>query len=292
MVSPTTVKNALEKETPKLQGFKIMSVRARPGWPVIQSTDITEWEGFNLESLTQRFSRQLGFHYLGLHGNADQALIAALSECENSSEDATLRVAEQSTVTFYNDAVLPLLWVVNPGEVFAQFSTLFPGTVRPTMPRKARNMRFDYYIGLRDSYLSGLVVGLFVAEADFAGRALLGGEEAQLRSKTQLRRLANMCQAANTNYGFIQTEGELMVCRFRRAILSRRWKAEVQSVYCVEPQPKELTTRLALWFLCMLAISEKQSRANWQCNARCELLGAAVCAFVGLLSYVWFSRTL
>lgn len=288
MAPLATVKNALEMETPKLQGFKIMSV----GWPVIQSTDITEWEGLNLESLRQRFSHQLGSHHLGLHGNADQALIAALAECENISTGTTLRIAEQSTVTFYNETVVPLLRVVNPGEVFTQFSTLFPGTVRPTMPQKARNLRFDYYVGLRDSALSGLVVGLFVAESDFAERALSGDEKAQLRSKIQLGRLANMCYAANTNYGFIHTEEELMVCRFRRGILSRRWKAEGQSVYCTEPQPEELTTRLALWFHCMLAISEKQTRANWTWKTVGELLEAFVCALVGLLWYVCFSRGL
>lgn len=161
------------------------------------------------------------------------------SDADRRASFATIRIAERSTVTFYNDGVVPLLRLVNPGELFTQFSTLFPGTVRPRMPHKARNLRFDYYIGLPDSYLSDLVVGLFVAESDCAGRALLGHEEAQLTSTIQVTRLANMCHAANTNYEFIHVEEELMACHFRRGIFSRRWKAGVQSMYCLRSSQRD-----------------------------------------------------
>ncbi|KAI1317820.1 hypothetical protein F5Y16DRAFT_406533 [Xylariaceae sp. FL0255] len=74
-----------------------------------------------------------------------------------------------------------------------------------------------------------------------------------------LRQLANACNVADTRYGYIQTDEEMVMCRVNKnkegcnvAMMPVPWSRKGINV---------LTTDLALWWLCMLALSCPENRA-------------------------------
>ncbi|KAJ4296943.1 hypothetical protein N0V88_003859 [Collariella sp. IMI 366227] len=72
--------------------------------------------------------------------------------------------------------------------------------------------------------------------------------------------LANICEKAKTRYGYIQTDEEPVVCCFSKEA-DGPWKAAMIPVPWSKHGPLVLTTDLALWWLCMLAMSNQNDRA-------------------------------
>ena len=70
-----------------------------------------------------------------------------------------------------------------------------------------------------------------------------------------LRDLAAACEAANTRYGYIQTDKELAVCIF--CLKGENWTTEFMSIPMSIREPDALTADLALWWLCMLGLSKQ-----------------------------------
>jgi hypothetical protein len=75
-----------------------------------------------------------------------------------------------------------------------------------------------------------------------------------------LRQLANQCQEAQTRYGYILTEKELVVCRFSYC-LEWTWakkipvSAEIMPIPWTNQGVDTLTTELAMWWLSALAMA-------------------------------------
>ncbi|KAG6013052.1 hypothetical protein E4U54_007140 [Claviceps lovelessii] len=74
-----------------------------------------------------------------------------------------------------------------------------------------------------------------------------------------LRQLANICRAAKTRYGYIQTEEDLVVCCFSQS--NEQWRVKLMVIPWTNRGVHALTTDLALWWLCMLAMSRPEHRA-------------------------------
>lgn len=90
-----------------------------------------------------------------------------------------------------------------------------------------------------------------------------------------LRQLAYHCAKKKTRYGYIMTEKALTACRFSRMasptaaraaeLEIEKWKdveVEVARVPWGSWGKKHLTTDLALWWLCMMALSELETKDN------------------------------
>ncbi len=77
-----------------------------------------------------------------------------------------------------------------------------------------------------------------------------------------VRQLANLCRIAKTRYRYIQTNEELVACCFTKSLGGgdNDWQAAIKPIPWSKHGEDVLTTDLALWWLCMLAMSP-QSRA-------------------------------
>ncbi|KAI1357301.1 hypothetical protein F5Y08DRAFT_352814 [Xylaria arbuscula] len=82
-----------------------------------------------------------------------------------------------------------------------------------------------------------------------------------------LKELAHSCYNAETRYGYdfgaeplpsIQTDEDLVVCRFHGG--NDALDVKIQSIPWSAHGAGELTTDLALWYLCMLSMSPTDSR--------------------------------
>jgi hypothetical protein len=108
--------------------------------------------------------------------------------------------------------------------------------------------------------MQNLVVSLGRPSSKWSGRKL----QSQIPNvKTELRwpirQLENICKTADTRYGYIQTDEELVVCCFSRN--GEQWKAAIMPIPWTKHGSEVLTTGLAVWWLCMLAMSDSHHRA-------------------------------
>ncbi|KAG5929321.1 hypothetical protein E4U42_006302 [Claviceps africana] len=72
-------------------------------------------------------------------------------------------------------------------------------------------------------------------------------------------KLAYNCNISKTRYGYIQTDEELVVCCFSQT--AEKWRVKFMPISWTTHGFGALTTDLALWWLCMLAMSSSEHRA-------------------------------
>ncbi len=124
-----------------------------------------------------------------------------------------------------------------------------------------RSSQVDHVIGLDDFPVHHFVVGFGRSSSKWIGRALAAQRDnPTMNLLLPVRQLANICRAAKTRYGYVQTDKEVVVCCFSRDD-SDRWKAAIMPIPWSRHGPEVLTTDLALWWLCMLAMSSPDNRA-------------------------------
>lgn len=125
-------------------------------------------------------------------------------------------------------------------------------------------LSIDHRIFLDDFPSANLVVGLGRSSNKFKGRTIALQPSALSQEKFwPMRQLANLCNVAQTRYGYILTEEEFVACCFSRQTIQEKdaWKAAVMPVPWTRHGQGQLTTDLALWWLCMLAMSSSDHRA-------------------------------
>ncbi|CAH0045210.1 unnamed protein product [Clonostachys solani] len=86
------------------------------------------------------------------------------------------------------------------------------------------------------------------------------GQEASKELLWPARQLLAICKVAGTRYGYIQTDMELVVCRFTKNV-DEEWKVAMMPIPVTTSGAGALTADLALWWICMLAISSPTSSA-------------------------------
>ncbi|KAK0738491.1 hypothetical protein B0T18DRAFT_247810 [Schizothecium vesticola] len=106
-------------------------------------------------------------------------------------------------------------------------------------------------------------MGLSRPSISFQGRSLVNCPTAVTKEGLwPMRQLANLCHMAKTRYGYIMTDEDLVVCRFYYPEDGmnqvNRLKVEIMAVPWTVHGEAQLTTDLALWWLCMLALSPTQ----------------------------------
>lgn len=126
--------------------------------------------------------------------------------------------------------------------------------------------RIDHVVSLDDMTLPNLVMGLGRPSSNFPGRCLVNRPTAVGKEGLwPVRQLANVCHAAQTRYGYIVTDQDLVVCCFYHPedgmSQANQLKVAMMAVPWTVHGEAQLTTDLALWWLCMLALSSTQHRA-------------------------------
>jgi hypothetical protein len=162
------------------------------------------------------------------------------------------------------------------------YSTADKSTIAKVRHFSARRTTVDHVIFLADSSVQNLVTGLGRPSSKWSGRMLV---QDTLRGKPAkelvwpVRQLANICALAGTRYGYLHTDEELVVCCFIDVTPPRAYEAdggmrkqgkapEQQETFKAYIMPiswscygaEVLTSGLALWWLCMLAMSPHQPR--------------------------------
>ena len=123
----------------------------------------------------------------------------------------------------------------------------------------------SHIIKLDDEFGTKLVVGLSVSYRGWTASALDLNVKKQSDPKKRkrslvgpLHHLRDICKGANTRYGYIQSHRDILICRFNLA--DKKWSASVKVVPWAVFGNEVLTTDLAIWGLCMLAMSKPEKR--------------------------------
>ena len=120
---------------------------------------------------------------------------------------------------------------------------------KTTLPTGTQRYHIDYFMGLTGTGTHSIVVGEVKSHLDLRSSNLLGPAVEQ-QHLWRVRRLAHLCKLAGTKYGFFYTDEELIACRFHSDYLG----VSIESVNWDGEGP--LTTQLALWYQCVIAIDE------------------------------------
>jgi hypothetical protein len=127
------------------------------------------------------------------------------------------------------------------------------------IPTGQTRLSVDHVIALDDITLPQLVVGLGRPSTKWSSRKLAKQlPNPGVEISWPIRQLANLCRTAETRYGYIQTDEEIVVCCFSRS--GEQWNAAIMPIPWTKCGDEVLTTDLALWWLCMLAMSDPAHR--------------------------------
>lgn len=259
----TTLRRVLSQQKPHIHCGPLSSKNSAYGkWPKLVNA-VTIWDDFHLANLNESYGHILDcpvpVHQLQVP-RPDQALKGVTIENPDSVKHLIV----------WNDGMMrPTL------EFAKRHLGLCPGIAlrhrvfdadKNTIARIPHEPRLavDHVADLDDFPLPTLVVGLARPSVKWSGMKLAY----QLHNTSgsalwPLRQLANLCRATQTRYGYIQTDKEMVVCCFRKdgSEHDERWKATIMPVPWSRHGPDTLTTDLALWWLCMLAMSAPHNRA-------------------------------
>ncbi|OAA61822.1 hypothetical protein SPI_04681 [Niveomyces insectorum RCEF 264] len=265
MASNMTLRFALSQVKPDVPcSSKPAPTYRRPDWPEL---NVNVWSEFNLDTLNKSYGWVLDAPIALVTHQPDEvitpaALASAVIQDGHVPNQlfAWNNIVLQQTCNDAKDALEITPGIVVRGE---------HGTVDTQKGIKLRNgsrYLLDHKITLDQNDEPYLVLGLGAPSTICSGHVLrnptLG--ESHGSHKWPLRRLANLCKIANTRYGYIQTERELIACCFTRTAAGTdsepSWSVSIQSVPWSSYGSAVLTTDLALWWLTMLALSDVKHR--------------------------------
>ncbi|KAG5940772.1 hypothetical protein E4U53_007543 [Claviceps sorghi] len=257
-----TLRHLLTLPKPSLTSGKDSRKPSSGPWPEIED-NLSIWEDFDLKNLNESYG-----HILDLPTgtselpDAGQVLAGVTGVVIDSPKDVRLLIAWNSGIM---ERTLPFTLSrlsSKSGPVPCQLVSTFERLNKTKFPCGTM-MNADHLILLKyrnqmlvpDSTTS-LVAGLCKPCAMFDVTELANVKRGPARLVWPLRQLANLCKLANTRYGYIQTEQELVACCFSPQN-DTKWKLAFKTVSWIASGDQDLTTDLALWWLCVLALSEK-----------------------------------
>lgn len=233
------------------------NTKARPEWPGITAQTIKVWDDFNLDNLNESYGHILDLPIPG----------KGLAVPDPSEVLSTIEIVKPDHIRHligWNDKALrptldfakTYLNLYNGVRLYHRTSTA-DGSAIARIPGAAR-IQVDHLVALDEYPVANLVVGIGRPSSKFQGRKLASRpENANIENVLPLRQLANLCMIAKTRYGYIQTEEDLLVCRFSK-YQKDLWKVALMPIPWSRHGENQLTTELALWWLSMLAMSATQ----------------------------------
>lgn len=260
MADSTTLRHVLSQRKPVLPCQMRMGKKnsSREGWPQLQNC-VKLWDEFNLNTLNESYGHLLDVAL------PEQVLVDIP---EPRFEGVTIKIDTDINhlVCWNNALMLPTLQFakehlgLDPGVILNLRSTTANKSFIAKVPNAPPRTVVDHVIGLDLFPGQNLVVGLGRPSVKWDGRK--AADRIDVLCKEQLwpvRQLANICKEAKTRYGYIQTDQDLVVCCFSNT--SDNWKAAIRPIPWSTYGTQALTTDLALWWLCMLAMSGHHHRA-------------------------------
>ncbi|KAH0555810.1 hypothetical protein GP486_006246 [Trichoglossum hirsutum] len=251
----TTLRHLLTQQKPRIPCHLKTGRNSRAtGWP---EPTVTIWTDFELAKLNESYGHILD---------------SAISESRLPPPDpATHAITEEKYVKnllLWNNALMQQTLQpaktrlgLAPGTALQYRCSTADSSFYAKIPTGSSNLVVDHVIALDDVTLPHLVVGLGRPSTKWSGRKLANQLPAPgVEVRWPIRQLANLCETAETRYGYIQTDEEMVVCCFSKSS-SGGWKAAIMPIPWTKYGDEVLTTDLALWWLCMLAMSDPAHRA-------------------------------
>lgn len=263
----TSLRAILTQAKPQISCMKYTASKNTIGrWPLPKHDGIAEWSEFNLESLVESYG-----HILNREGPGG---ILAPDPPNNKIEIS--KVNHIRLLIEWNSRVIDMAQKftkeslgIDTGVSLLNDVTTHDGSTRArirTEPAKGAPA-VDHVIALDDHPLTNLVVGLVKSHSRFPASVVV--DNSHLTTTDQmwaLGQLANLCHTAKTRYGYIMTDHALVACRYTifkdPTYRFGRFKVALMPVPWSKRGPEQLTTDLALWWLCMLAASAPHNRST------------------------------
>ncbi|KJK76570.1 hypothetical protein H634G_08158 [Metarhizium anisopliae BRIP 53293] len=259
----TTLRQVLTQQKPLLPCTSTSNRNTTHGsWPKLDEY-VVIWDEFNLKTLNESYGHLLDVAVpdtLLASPQADEVLAGLVV---HTAEDINHLISwnyglMEPTLRFAKSRL-----GLHPGLALYQKYSTPDKSLMVSLPGAAGRLTVNHIVALDDFPGGHLVVGLGRMSSKWSGRTVVH----QLNSSTSvkkeliwpLRQLGNICKAAQTRYGYIQTDEELVVCCFSK-IAQDEWKVALMPVPWTRSGADVLTTDLALWWLCMLAMSAQCHR--------------------------------
>ncbi|OTA75434.1 hypothetical protein M434DRAFT_18661 [Hypoxylon sp. CO27-5] len=253
--SGTTIRIALTQL--KSPGILALSsgVSNNDDWPEVENP-LMPWDNFNLKNLNEAYGAVLD------HGNNTGALnqCFTVSKVFNDLPDEAKDKGITQMIIRNDGMMRPTLHYARQLLQIDIGNQLYHQTRGPNNPRlrvPGNNLiPVDHIIAVDSSPRRILIVGLRKPCAAWKSSDLVGKEDKPPKKCTSpMRQLANICKQANTRYGYIMTEEEMVVFHFT-AITDGKYTVAYKPIPWSQYGATMLTTDLALWWLCMMAGSD------------------------------------
>ncbi|VUC20216.1 unnamed protein product [Clonostachys rosea] len=246
MTSFTTLRSALTQRKPSIACHTTNKKSAKnKKWPEI-SGNIKFWPEFNIETLNGQFG-----------GTLNMMLPDDISIPQADEELTNIAISHNT------DIKKIIAWnasILEPTLEFGRSALrLHPGLglshehLKPSIPDRAR---VDHLVSLADSPSRVLVAGIGTTSKKFDGNSLLTsitpGNTSNSMPENPVRQLASTCAKVNARYGYLQTDNELVVCRF--ILTDGVYKTSFRGIPLSSFGDGVMTADLALWWLAMLAL--------------------------------------
>lgn len=245
----TTLRDALTQEKPRIDRYatNTNTYRNDPVWPKLRGR-MKLWADFKIGALNKQYGSILDKEFpegVALPQASDQLKNLAIKE-----------VKDIKRIIAWNVSILEPALAFGQSELQHQGPRLVHDHAKPQIPGASSQARVDHLIKVVDAPPRTLVVGLGTTSAKFEGGALLSAISQNIASKHEnlMRQLAYACSLANARYGYLQTDGELVACRF--SCTGTVWQAEFMPIPMGLHGDNAMTTELAVWWMAMLALPD------------------------------------
>ncbi|CAH0021754.1 unnamed protein product [Clonostachys rhizophaga] len=213
-------------------------------WPKLRG-HITLWADFNIGTLTSRYGKLLEMEMEHPEGVAKEKL-----------ENLTIHgMKDIKQIIAWNASILEPALQFGQSQLPLQKLRIVHEHTNPHITAASSQTRVDHLIELKDAPTRTLVVGLGATSIKFRGGAHLSRSNQKnkaSREENLMRQLAHACDLANSRYGYIQTNDELVACRF--SCTGTVWEAEIMPIPMELSGDQGMTTALAIWWMAMLAM--------------------------------------
>lgn len=226
-------------------------------YPAIQPSGISRWSPFNINTINHTHGHLLDAEITN-HGAVSQ--LEALEVPENriiETVGGLARWCQQDMVSLVGASLKQAATPSLSTQSLAEYTRFGVSPDKTMLPAGVQKYGIDFFMGFKDANAQTIVVGEVKSHLDLRSSNLLG-PMVERQHLSRLRRLAHLCKTAGTKYGFFYTDEELIVCRFDSGYLG----VSIESVNWDGEGP--LTTQLALWYQCVIAIDEIQGLSAYK----------------------------
>lgn len=207
---------------------------------------ITRWVDFNLQNIISAYG-----HILSRHASSLQKV-----NLENAQSEEELRNVTELKKAAYHWLDSMCVPLVCEGAGILQGSLSCPDTVRsgqdaPLIPKKGNQPNWTFFTG--QDHRIYLVTGTFRLSKAWSSEKL---EQQTSRCNEPIEQLARHAVEAETRYGFILSEKEVVVVCFyntKQGKLAAKWQPVPRSA-CSQDM---LTANLAIWTLTMMGLNDQ-----------------------------------